>query len=77
MSKHKVEYVDKKMAIEFLASTLKEMREAGIMVAVKNVAEREGRPAGIIIFAGDMQLADGVLSYLDSSTEKVVQAAVE
>lgn len=63
MSKHKVESVDEKAAVEFLATTLREMKDAGLMVAIKNVTARGDRPAGIIIFCGNISLTDEGLSF--------------
>lgn len=63
MSKHKVEHIDQKAAVEFLATTIKEMKDAGLLVAVKNVAARPDRPAGIIIYVGNVELDSGALGY--------------
>ena len=63
MSKHNVEHLAQKSAVEFLATTIKEMKEAGLMVAVKNVTAKPDRPAGVIIYVSDITLAGGGLAY--------------
>jgi len=51
------------IAVEILAATIKEMKDAGLMVAVKNVTAKPDRPAGVIIYVGDITLAGGALVY--------------
>jgi len=55
--------VDEATAVEFLRTTLAEMIGAGLKVAVKNVDAKDGRPHGIIIFCGNVQLAEGELVF--------------
>lgn len=58
MSKQELKTVDEQTAVEFLASTLREMKDAGLMVAIKNVTAKDDRPSGIIIFCGNVSLTE-------------------
>ena len=58
-------HVDEETALEFLASTLREMKDSGIPLAAKNVPATADREAGIIIYVGRARLdpQDGSLTY--------------
>jgi hypothetical protein len=74
MSKYNVEHLEQKSAVEFLATTIKEMKAAGLLVAVKNVTAKPDRPAGVILFVGDVTLAGGALGYAPLVEEKAETA---
>lgn len=50
-------------AVEILADTLRILREAGVQIGIRNAPAKEGRPAGLMVFAGNVELNNGGLVY--------------
>lgn len=52
-------------AVDVLATTIEVLREAGIMVGLRNAPAKGERPPGLMIFAGNVQISgEGGLSYI-------------
>ena len=50
-------------AAEILATTIKELREAGLQVGLANKDAAGERPAGLMVFVVGVKLVDGSLVY--------------
>lgn len=46
-------------AVDMLSRTLEILRESGVQVAINNVPAKSDRPAGLVIFAGNVTYEQG------------------